>query len=71
MYLIFDTETIGLPTDFNAHYSDVKNWETARCVQLAWQLVIATPQPNIAPHPQPCATCFFDCCNSQAHPQLY
>ena len=38
MYLIFDTETIGLPTDFNAHYSDVQNWETARCVQLAWQL---------------------------------
>ena len=38
MYLIFDTETIGLPKDFNAHYSDVHSWDTARCVQLAWQL---------------------------------
>ena len=38
MYLIFDTETIGLPKDFNAHYSDFNNWDTARCVQLAWQL---------------------------------
>ena len=38
MYLIFDTETIGLPKDFNAHYSDFHNWDTARCVQLAWQL---------------------------------
>ena len=38
MYLIFDTETTGLPKDFNSHYSDFHNWDTARCVQVAWQL---------------------------------
>ena len=36
MYLIFDTETTGLPNDYNAPISDVDNWP--RCVQIAWQL---------------------------------
>lgn len=36
MYLIFDTETTGLPRDYNAPMSDVDNWP--RLVQLAWQL---------------------------------
>ena len=36
MYLIFDTETTGLPKRWNAPISDVDNWP--RCVQIAWQL---------------------------------
>src|SRR5690606_26373789 len=36
MYIIFDTETTGLPKDFNAPITDVDNWP--RCVQIAWQL---------------------------------
>ena len=36
MYIIFDTETTGLPKNFNAPYTDTDNWP--RCVQLAWQL---------------------------------
>ena len=36
MYLIFDTETTGLPKDFKAPISDTDNWP--RCVQIAWQL---------------------------------
>jgi DNA polymerase III subunit alpha len=36
MYLIFDTETTGLPKRFNALVSDTDNWP--RCVQIAWQL---------------------------------
>jgi len=36
MYLIFDTETTGLPRDYNAPMSDVDNWP--RLVQIAWQL---------------------------------
>ena len=36
MYLIFDTETTGLPRNFQAPVSDLDNWP--RCVQLAWQL---------------------------------
>src|SRR5690554_1734203 len=36
MYLIFDTETTGLPKNFNAPVSDTENW--TRCVQIAWQL---------------------------------
>ena len=36
MYLIFDTETTGLPKNWNALYTDVNNWP--RLVQLAWQL---------------------------------
>ena len=38
MYLIFDTETTGLPQDFKKSYQDLDNWSTARCVQLSWQL---------------------------------
>lgn len=36
MYLIFDTETTGLPKRWDAPISDVDNWP--RCIQLAWQL---------------------------------
>ena len=36
MYLIFDTETTGLPIRWDAPVSDVDNWP--RCVQVAWQL---------------------------------
>jgi DNA polymerase III subunit alpha len=36
MYLIFDTETTGLPKDFKAPITDTDNWP--RCVQIAWQL---------------------------------
>ncbi|WP_143962313.1 DNA polymerase III subunit alpha [Litoribacter populi] len=36
MYLIFDTETTGLPRDYNAPITDLDNWP--RLVQLAWQL---------------------------------
>jgi len=36
MFLIFDTETTGLPKNFNAPITDVDNWP--RCVQIAWQL---------------------------------
>lgn len=36
MYLIFDTETTGLPRNWNAPVTDVDNWP--RCVQIAWQL---------------------------------
>jgi len=34
MYLVFDTETTGLPTSWKAPISDVDNWP--RAVQLAW-----------------------------------
>jgi len=36
MYLIFDTETTGLPKNYNAPITDTDNWP--RCVQIAWQL---------------------------------
>lgn len=36
MYLIYDTETTGLPKKFDAPLSDSDNWP--RLVQLAWQL---------------------------------
>ena len=36
MYLIFDTETTGLPKRWDAPVSDLDNWP--RCVQIAWQL---------------------------------
>ncbi len=36
MFLIFDTETTGLPKDFNAPITDFDNWP--RVVQIAWQL---------------------------------
>jgi len=35
-YLIFDTETTGLPKRWNAPITDVDNWP--RCVQIAWQI---------------------------------
>ena len=36
MYLIFDTETTGLPLNWNAPLSNFDNWP--RCVQIAWQI---------------------------------
>ena len=36
MYLIFDTETTGLPKSYSAPLTDFNNWP--RMVQLAWQL---------------------------------
>ena len=36
MYLIFDTETTGLPKRWNAPISDTDNWP--RAIQIAWQL---------------------------------
>ena len=36
MFLIFDTETTGLPKRWDAPISDSENWP--RCIQLAWQL---------------------------------
>ena len=36
MYLIFDTETTGLPKKWNAPLTDSDNWP--RCVQLSWQI---------------------------------
>ena len=42
MYLIFDTETTGLPANYNAPPSDTNNWP--RMVQLAWECHDATGQ---------------------------
>jgi DNA polymerase-3 subunit alpha len=36
MYIIFDTETTGLPKNWNAPITDTDNWP--RVVQIAWQL---------------------------------
>ncbi|EIA09746.1 DNA polymerase III subunit alpha [Flavobacterium frigoris] len=36
MYLIFDTETTGLPKRWDAPITDTANWP--RCIQIAWQL---------------------------------
>ena len=36
MILVYDTETTGLPRDWNAPLTDGENWP--RLVQLAWQL---------------------------------
>ncbi len=36
MYLIFDTETTGLPKSWNAPITDTNNWP--RAIQIAWQL---------------------------------
>ena len=36
MFLIFDTETTGLPRNYNAPVTDFDNWP--RMVQIAWQL---------------------------------
>ena len=36
MYLIFDTETTGLPKRWDAPITDTDNWP--RCIQIDWQL---------------------------------
>lgn len=35
-YMFFDTETVGLPSNFNAPSSDIRNWP--RLLQLSWIL---------------------------------
>ncbi len=42
MFLIFDTETTGLPKNYKAPLSDSENWP--RMVQIAWQLHNETGQ---------------------------
>lgn len=39
LYLFFDTETTGLPKNYNASHEDLANWP--RVVQLAWVLTNA------------------------------
>ena len=46
MFLIFDTETTGLPKNFKAPISDSDNWP--RMVQIAWQLHDASGKLIIA-----------------------
>ena len=36
MFLIFDTETTGLPKKWNSPLTDFDNWP--RAVQIAWQI---------------------------------
>ena len=36
MYIIFDTETTGLPRNWNAPITDTDNWP--RVIQIAWQV---------------------------------
>ena len=60
MYLFFDTETTGLPRDWRAPVTDLRNWP--RMVQLAWLLYddegnetaeanhIIKPEKFIIPH---------------------
>ncbi|MFD1551969.1 DNA polymerase III subunit alpha [Putridiphycobacter roseus] len=36
MYIVFDTETTGLPKRWNAPITDTDNWP--RCIQIAWQV---------------------------------
>jgi DNA polymerase III epsilon subunit-like protein len=43
LYLFFDTETTGLPQNYQASYKDLDNWP--RVVQLAW--VLANEQKEI------------------------
>ena len=40
MYLFFDTETTGIPKNYKAPASDLKNWP--RLVQIAWLLADAS-----------------------------
>lgn len=42
MYIVFDTETTGLPKDWKAPISQVDNWP--RLVQLGWMLFDANKQ---------------------------
>lgn len=42
MYLFLDTETTGIPRNYNAPASDLRNWP--RLVQLAW--ILTDPQAN-------------------------
>ena len=36
MYLVYDTETTGLPKNWNAPITDSDNWP--RMVQISWQV---------------------------------
>ena len=46
MYLIFDTETTGLPHNKTAPITDLDNWP--RLVQIAWQLHSDKGKPFIS-----------------------
>lgn len=46
MYLIFDTETTGLPKSYRAPASDVDNWP--RIVQIAWETFDSTRKKTTA-----------------------
>ena len=43
MYLVFDTETTGLPKNYQAPLDDFLNWP--RIVQIAWSIYDSTGQP--------------------------
>jgi DNA polymerase-3 subunit epsilon len=43
MYLVYDTETAGLPRDWNAPHTDIGNWP--RLVQIAWLLLDQWDRP--------------------------
>jgi len=38
MFIIFDTETTGFPSRYGAPHTDIEAWDSARLVQLAWQI---------------------------------
>lgn len=44
VYLFFDTETTGLPKNYNAPSSDLENW-SCRLVQIAWILADENKKP--------------------------
>ena len=56
MFLIFDTETTGLPAKYGASHEDLESWGTCRLVQLAWQLhdetgkLLAREQQSYSPY---------------------
>jgi DNA polymerase III subunit epsilon len=50
-YLVFDTETNGLPKDYKRPYTDVNNWP--RIVQIAWTLGGFEEKMQFAFHAEP------------------
>lgn len=44
VYLFFDTETTGLPKNYNAPSSDLENW-SCRLVQIAWIMADENKKP--------------------------
>lgn len=37
-FIVFDTETTGLPPRYNATLTNWQDWDRCRCVQLAWEI---------------------------------